>query len=208
MEALTRELWASQDRHEGDRWRLFQAVAGAVGGESVLYPGSFVDVAASFVWPAVTYVDIDRRAARFFADRHGVEEIVATHAGSPEDPVIEFLATDYTDTLALEPSAFDLLLSLYTGFVSQHCVGHLRVGGHLLAHPSHGDVALAALDERYRLVGVVTSGANGYEVSDRDLDTYLIPKKPELATAGAIRRAGKGIAYNRSAFAYLFRRIS
>jgi hypothetical protein len=49
-------------------------VAGRVEASRVLYPGSFVDVAASFVFPAVTYVDSDGRAAKFFDDVEGVDE--------------------------------------------------------------------------------------------------------------------------------------
>ncbi|MBT8164795.1 MAG: hypothetical protein HKO63_12290 [Acidimicrobiia bacterium] len=45
----TRKLWSDQNRHDGDRMRLFTAVWTAVGGETMLYPGSFVDVAPSVV---------------------------------------------------------------------------------------------------------------------------------------------------------------
>jgi len=83
MKRRTQELWAKQDQHTGDRWRLFSAVAEAVDATTVLYPGSFVDVAPSFVFPAVTYVDADDRAAAFFDDRAGVAEIIRTHPGSP-----------------------------------------------------------------------------------------------------------------------------
>lgn len=48
----------------------------AVDAATVLYPGSYVDIAASFVFPSVTYVDIDARAARFFSDSNGVDEII------------------------------------------------------------------------------------------------------------------------------------
>ncbi|MEZ5217710.1 MAG: hypothetical protein R2715_14270 [Ilumatobacteraceae bacterium] len=60
--------------------RLFAAVAGFVEASRVLYPGSFVDVTASFVFPAVTYVDVDRRTAKFFADREGHRD----HRGQPD----------------------------------------------------------------------------------------------------------------------------
>lgn len=60
MLPATRKLWSEQDRHEGDRHRLFAAVADAVSARTVLYPGSFVDIAPSVVWPLVTYVDTDR----------------------------------------------------------------------------------------------------------------------------------------------------
>ena len=36
--------------------------------QHVLYPGSFVHIAPSLLWPHVTYIDTDKRAARFFLD--------------------------------------------------------------------------------------------------------------------------------------------
>ena len=74
------------------RWRLFRAVAEAVDAKTVLYPGCYVDIAPSFVFPSVTYVDSDRRAPRFFGDEAGVREIVGSHTGAPVDPEIVFLS--------------------------------------------------------------------------------------------------------------------
>lgn len=112
MEDRTRRLWAKQDQHEGDRRRLFRTVAGAVHADAALYPGSYCDVAPSFVFPAVTYVDVDRRAAQFFADEDGVREIAAAHADAPAEPLIRFIHADYTDDLDLASGSFDLV-SLY-----------------------------------------------------------------------------------------------
>lgn len=208
MSDTTAELWATQDRHTGDRWRLFSAVGSAVDAESVLYPGCFVDVAPSFVFPAVTYVDIDKRAGRFFTDREGVLEIVAAHAGSPADPQIDFLPADYTTKLDLPEQHFDLLVSLYAGFVSEHCTQHLKVGGTLLVNPSHGDAAMASLDPRYELMGVVRSRSGDYRVDTTNLERYLVPKQPVVVTADLLHERGRGIAYTASPFAYLFRRIA
>lgn len=207
MRAGTRKLWEKQDQHEGDRWRLFQAIAEAVDADRVLYAGSYVDVAPSFVWPSVTYVDVDRRAARFFDDTEGVHEIIAAHPPPPERVVYDFIAGDYTDSLPFEPESFDLLISLYGGFVSEHCTRYLRVGGSLLVNPSHGDAALASLDHRYALSGVVQSRSGAYSVSVADLDTYLAPEKPDQVTRELVHRTGRGVAYTRSAFAYLFLRV-
>lgn len=44
----------------------FTTVARSVGASEVLYPGSYVDLVPSIVWPWVTYVDVDRRAGEFF----------------------------------------------------------------------------------------------------------------------------------------------
>ena len=152
MQSKTAELWGKQDQHEGDRRRLFSAVAGAVDATTVLYPGCYVDIAPSFVFESVTYLDIDKRAPKFFADVDGVREIVADHDG-PSDPEITFVHADYTSSLDLPDDHFDLLVSLYAGFVSEHCTGHLRVGGTLLVNPSHGDAAMASIDQRDRVAG-------------------------------------------------------
>ncbi|MEQ8718104.1 MAG: hypothetical protein RIE08_10910 [Acidimicrobiales bacterium] len=207
MRTKTAELWAEQDKHPGDHHRLFGAVAEAVDAETVLYPGSWCDVAASFVWPSVTYVDKDRRAVRFFDDPGGVREIIAAVAGAPADPEVGFIRADYTEPLPLAADGFDLLVSLYAGPVSRHCTSYLRVGGALLANPSHGDVALASIDPRLELSGVVTPRGGGYRATTADLEQYLVPKKPVEITAELIERTGRGVAYTNQAFAYLFRRV-
>jgi len=206
VRSTTADLWAKQDQHAGDRWRLFAAVADAVDAGTVLYPGSYVDIAPSFVWPAVTYLDVDRRAASFFDDCEGVREIIAMHPGGPADPQLAFINGDYTADLSLPDAAFDLLVSLYAGPVSRYCTRYLRIGGSLLVHPSHGDAALASIDERYELAGVVRSRSGTYTVSTDDLGTYLIPKSPVEMTVDVIEAAGRGVAYTKSPFAYVFRR--
>ncbi len=207
MQPATRDLWEKQDQHKGDRLRLFTAVRNAIAATSVLYPGSYVDIAASCVWPAVTYVDSDNRARKFFDDASGVLEIIATHPSAPENPLVTFIPGDYATDLGLPNGGFDLLVSLYAGFVSRHCTGYLRVGGHLLVNPSHGDAALASMDDRYELAGVVRSGSGGYSVSQTDLDSYLLPKRSQEVTPELVERTMRGVAYTRSPFAYVFERI-
>ena len=203
----TRDLWAKQDQHPGDRHRLFRAVGERVEAGTVLYPGCYVDVAPSFVFPSVTYVDVDDRAARFFSDRDGVNGIIASQAGAPADPQLHFVHQDYTGRLDLPEQGFDLLVSLYAGFVSEHCTGYLRIGGSLLVNPSHGDAALAAIDPRYRLSAVVLSRGGGYRVVDENLGSYLRPKQAVAVTRELIHERGRGIAYTKPAFAYLFERV-
>jgi hypothetical protein len=205
VQAFTSKLWAKQNQHPGDRLRLFTAVAGAIDACTVFYPGCYVDVAPSFVWPSVVYVDSDRRAARFFADASGVREIIAGHRRDPDQATVAFVPGDYTTDLALPIDTFDLLISLYAGPISAHCTHLLRPDGWLLVNPSHGDVALASLDDRYELDAVVRSRSGDYTVSRRGLDQYLVPKRPGELTVASIR--GRGVAYTTPAFAYLFRRV-
>lgn len=205
MQQRTQDIWGEQDRHRGDRLRLFTAVHDAVRPTTALYPGSFADIAPSFVIDEVTYVDTDRRAAQFFADTSGIETIIARYRRSASPVRWRFIHVDYRDRLPIPDAHVDLLISLYAGLVSERCSRYLRAGGLLLANASHGDAALAALDPRYELAAVVNSRRGEYRVSERDLGGYLVPKDPSHATAEHIRRTGRGIGYTRSAFAYLFR---
>lgn len=197
-------MWDNQNRHPGDRHRLFAAVTGIVDATSLLYPGSFVDIAASFVFDDVTYVDVDRRAQRFFSDETGVNEIIRRHRDSPA--TWRFIHSDYTADLGLEDGTFDLLVSLYAGFVSDACARYLRPGGWLVANPSHGDVALVSLNPDFELAGVVVSRSGDYQVRTKALDQYLIPKRDVQLTRESVRESGRGIAYTTSPFAYVFRK--
>ncbi len=204
----TRRLWEKQDQHVGDRHRLFAAVAEAVDVGTVLYPGSYVDLAPSFIWPSVTYVDVDRRAEQFFADEDGVTHLLVEHGVDPDRRAVRFEAADYTDDLDLDDGSFDLLVSLYAGFVSEHCTRYLRPGGFLLVNSSHGDAAMASLDPRFRLRGVVDSRAGRYTVRTDDLDTYFVPKRDIDVTVELLHETGRGVAYTKSPFAYLFERLA
>ncbi|MGI9528232.1 MAG: hypothetical protein ACR2NG_00845 [Acidimicrobiia bacterium] len=206
MAPTTLDMWQKQNRHEGDRERLFSAVRNHVGGTSALYPGSYVDIAASVVFPTVTYVDLDRRAAKFFSDTAGVLEIIEDEGGSSTASV-SFIHADYTEDLDLDVESFDVLISLYAGFVSESCTQHLRIGGALLVNPSHGDAAMASIDARYALSGVVLSDSGTYHITTEALDTYLVPKAEITITAALLHERGRGIAYTKSPFAYLFTRI-
>lgn len=205
MKDKTQALWEKQDQHKGDRWRLFQAVSAAVPARRVLYAGSYVDVAPSFVYDDVTYADMDKRAAAFFADTEGVRQIICDHGGNVNGRVA-FVHGDYT-ALDLPPDSFDLLISLYAGFISEPCGHFLRIGGHLLVNSSHGDAALAALDARFKLVAVVVSSNGRYGVTDQILDSYMVPKKPQEITRDSLMKSWRGIAYTKSPFAYLFERV-
>jgi hypothetical protein len=204
----TRDLWTKQNQHPGDRHHLFGTVAQWVSPAVVLYPGSFVDIAASFVFPNVVYVDSDRRAATFFSDTTGVDELVRENGRGSQTAQWEFLSADYTTDIGVEDESVDLLISLYAGFISEECTRYLKQGGHLLVNSSHGDAALASLDDRYRLAAAVRKHRNGYRTDATDLDTYLIPKTGHAPSRNAVLASGRGIAYTKPSAAYLFERIA
>ncbi len=156
----------------------------------------------------MTYVDVDRRAGRFFEDEGGIADLLAEHGVDPDHHAVRFVHADYSGDLDLADRSFDLLVSLYAGFVSEHCTRYLRLGGFLLVNPSHGDAAMASLDSRFRLRGVVVSRSGGYSVRTGELDTYLLPKRDVQITVEFLHGTGRGVAYSRSSFAYLFERVA
>ncbi len=207
------EFHAEFDRHPDDRIRLFGAIAEMLPATTpVLYPGSYVDIAPSVWFDDVTYIDKDNRAARFFAQTDAVAALIeakrqradtgATHLRT------RFHHLDYRDLIPLDDESVGLLVSLYAGFISEHCTDALAVGGTLLVNPSHGDAAMASIDPRYELSGILTARNGDYRIITSGLDQYLIPKRRQEVTVESLHASGRGITYTRSAFAYLFTRIA
>ena len=121
---------------------------------------------------------------------------------------MRFIVADYADPLDFNDGEFDLVVSLYAGFVSEACTRYLRVWGALLVNPSHGDAAMASIDERYRLIGGVTSRSDRYSVDSCHLDTHLIPERDVAVTKEYLHASGRGIGYTKSPFAYIFERVA
>lgn len=177
----------------------------------VLYPGSYIDLSPSFLFADVTYVDVDRRAAKFFADQDGVDALIrARHSDRAEGASHwRFFQADYVEPLEVDGGSVDLLVSLYAGFISTLCARYLRAGGLLLANDSHGDASMASLDPRFRLVAVLTEDDGQYQVIEGELADYLTPRKAGVEVdAAELRRTNRGVRYRKDAAMFVFERGS
>ncbi len=183
---------------------MFAAIAAEWHIERAFYPGCYLDLSPSTAIGAVTYLDLDKRAAKYFSTA-GLAASELAKWGADGMPRIEFIHADYTRPLPLQPGSFDLLISLFAGPVWEHCKSYLAPGGLLLANTSHGDASIAALDPDLELAAAVHHRSGRYRLDLADLDSYLIPKSVDPPDAEGIRRSGRGIAYTRTAFAYVFR---
>lgn len=199
------ETWATYRRSIGDRSGLFAALRRGWAPSRALYPGCFLDLSPSTAIPSVTYVDVDRRAARYFADEQAVAADLRGRTLPGAGVEVRFVRADYTAALPLPLGAYDLLVSLYAGPFWESCRHHLAPGGLFLCNASHSEASLAALDPALRLIAVVHGRADDYRVVTDRLDRHLVPRRPADADPDLIRRRGRGIAYTASAFAYLFR---
>lgn len=185
---------------------MFKLIRDAYGIRSALYGGSFVHVTPSFFIPTVTYIDMDRRAARFFESGEA-EAVVAANADYDESPTIRFLHQSYSDPFEIEP--VDLLISQYGGFVSEACSQHIRPGGFLVANNSHGDAGVAECDPRLRLVGVLRRNGEIFRLAPAT--EFFVPKRATLPDDPAerarhLRSLGRGVGYTKTAFSYLFQK--
>jgi hypothetical protein len=124
-----------------------------------------------------------------------------------EDSVISFRHKDYRKDIGELRESFDLLISQYAGFVSQFCKKYLKIGGILLVNNSHGDASMASIDDDYKFIGVLNKRRNKYSLSEKNLGSYFIPKKPREITREHLEKIKRGIGYTKSPTAYIFKRI-
>ena len=199
-------LYQKHHLDKGDeRLEMFVIIAKYFNIERILYPGSFVHVTPSFVFPKATYVDIEQRAKQFFASPE-LRKLISERQTYSREALVQFHHQDYTNHLPESDQSFDLLISQYAGFVSQHCKRYLKIGGWLLANNSHGDASMAYLDDEYEFIGIMNRRGNKFNFSMKNLGEYFIPKKDVLVTKEYLETIRRGIGYQKSAFAYIFRR--
>ena len=170
-----------------------------------VYPGSYIHISPSFIYPYAMYIDSDKQAIRFF-ESGSLTEIVKARKEYPEETRIIFQGIDYRKPVEGYRGEFDLLISQYAGFISGVCKPYLRVGGYLLVNNSHGDAGMAALDRDYQLIAAVHRRAGKYRLSTAALDEYFVPKNELSAPREFLLKRKKGIGYIKTATLYLFQR--
>ena len=135
------------------------------------------------MYPHTCFVDTERRAERFFADP-AVRDFVNERKVYSQEPCIRFHRADYVQELPEPKESYDLLISQYAGFVSQHCKQYLKVGGMLLANNSHGDASMAWLDQDFALVAAINRRGERFSLVE-DESRFLL-----CAKAGSDSHAG------------------
>jgi hypothetical protein len=116
------------ERSRGDLSGMFSLLADAFAIKRVLYPGSYIHLSPSFIFPSVVYVDTDKRAKKFFADRLSVDALVQRRKQYDGRPEINFHHADYATDLGGPDESFDLLVSLYAGLNTRLHRCHCRKG--------------------------------------------------------------------------------
>lgn len=186
----------------GNRKSLYRSVIKKYDIQSILYPGSHIDIAPSFLISNVIYVDNFKGAIRFFKDIEVIKEYINEHKEYDEPCEMRFINEDYTNPLDIAP--VDLIISQYAGFVGQATKKYLKSGGILLCNDSHADATLARFDQDYELVGIID---NSGHINRSNLGQYFKLAKDKTVDLEKVRQEMKGPKYTHKAQNYLFSKI-
>lgn len=192
-------------QNQSERPGLFRVIKDKYGCTSAVYPGSFVHITPSLIFPTTAYIDSDRRIQRFFNDPEVLKWVESNKEYRTESIVLGF-QQNYTKNLPDDIGKFDLLISQYAGFVSQDCKKYLNKNGILLVNNSHADAGLAFLDSDYELVAVINNNRGKWSINETGLDEYFIPKKEPHPSKESLLKTMRGIGYKKTASNYVFRK--
>ena len=204
VEKLYKQYYSNRAYEQLD---LFRLIKNKYGVEKTIYPGSFVHISPSFIFPDTVFIDSDRNAKKFFIQNE-LFGFIDKRKEYDEDPKISFYGIDYKKVVSKLIRQFDLLISQYAGFISNTCKEYLKIGGILLVNNSHGDAGLASIDQDYKFIATVHKSNGKYRISEASLGKYFIPKKPIEVTNDLLFEKQKGLSYTKTAHLYIFKRIS
>ena len=168
----------------------FRLVRENFGCRRALYPGSYLHVTPSLVFPEVCYVDSLKGVGAALSSPELLAYLGA-HREYPEDACVRCYEEDYTAFAAEPPASFDLLISLNAGFISQACRSFLKPGGLLLANNEHYDAARAHVDPAYRLIGALNEGSLLLDSSHPSLSAHFRTAKGEALTLEMVESDAK-----------------
>jgi len=202
--ALYKKYHTSRD---DDRIGLFTALHEKYNIKSALYPGSFVHITPSLVFPKVVYVDSYKKAKPFFAN-DAVYDFINEHKQYSQESIATFHEADYAKDFGEQEESFDLLISQYAGFISRACKKYLKVGGTLALNDSHGDASMAFIDPDYKFIAVYNRESDDkYIIDEKNLETYFIPKSSVKITKSHLEETQQGIKYKETPTGYIFEKI-
>lgn len=188
-----------------ERIGLFKFISENYACGAVLYPGCFIHIAPSFVFPHVVYVDKSPVAKNFFADQDAVLQFVNRNKIYKRSAYIHFIAHDYLQELPLAKGQFDILIALYAGDIAHACKKYLKTGGILVTNNFHKDAENAALDDEYQLISVVHRHKKTYAPVPND-SKHLSDSLKKAGAPKYIRQASQGIEYTEPDDYFIFRK--
>ena len=191
-----------------DRYDVFLEISKNFSIHKAMYPGSYIHITPSMIFPEVIYVDNFKKTESFFKNKLEILKYIEKQKIYKEKTTIDFILNDYWNDLSVPKGYYDLLISQYAGFVSQACKKYLRKGGILLVNDSHGDATLAKVDSDFDFIGVLKHGHRSYQFTSKDLDQYFTFKRDRPIDIDKVKKTMKGPKYKTTCEYYLFEKIT
>lgn len=205
---LSAEQQYKQYFRNGDRRGIFRLLVERFGIQSAIYPGNFIDIAPSFYIPITVYIDSFKKASKFFG-ANDFMDFISKNRAYIKTPIIRYYYSDYNLDFGEKVEEFDLLISLYAGLVSERFKKYLKKNGILLANNSNGDAGIAFLDDDFEFIAAIYKSNGQYRLTEKNLDKYFIPKKPELEISKEyIKKINRGVGFTKTSSAYVFKKIN
>ena len=159
---------------------VFRAVRDLIGVKRVVYPGSYVHLTPSLVFPRVCYMD----SVKGFGAAMQCDDLVPwldAHKEYSEPVELTPIETAYSRIPSTLLAGFGLMISLNAGAISQECKPLLSPGAHLLVNDSHYDAARAHVDDDYTLVAALSADGTD-ETGEEALRGYFVSKQGQRLT--------------------------
>ena len=141
----------------------------------ILYPGSWIHITPSLVFPCVVYVDNSTKIGKFFINSE-VIGYIKKHSKYKNKSRLVFYKSDYSKNFGEGKNSFDLLISLNSGFVSKDCAIFLKKHGLLLANNEHYDASMAYVDSKFKPIGVFKN-SNSLVLREEEIMSYFLTTK-------------------------------
>jgi hypothetical protein len=155
----------------------------------VMYPGSWIHLTPSLVFPYVVYVDNFAKMESMLSDPE-LLEYIGKYSEIYGELIIKVHQIDYRAEIPEEKTSFDLLISLSSGFVSQYCGLYLKKNGILFVNNEHHDATKAFEDKDFLPIGAFTS--NGKLIHQpKSIQEYFLTKKNEVITSEMVTENSK-----------------
>jgi hypothetical protein len=186
----------------GNRLSLYKKVIKKYEINSILYPGSHIDIGPSLIIPRVTYVDNFKGAVKFFKKIDEIKTYIDLNKEYLEPSEIVFINQDYNNKIEIDK--VDMIISQYAGFVGQATKQNLKKGGILLCNDSHGDATLSYNDSDFKLIAVINSNN---KIIEKNFEQYFKLSKDKLIDFEKVKKTMKGPKYLVSSENYIFRKL-
>lgn len=175
--------------------------------KKVLYPWCYVHITPSLIFPHVVYVDSFRNTYKFHESPE-VHNFIETHKEYPEESIHIFHQQSYNTDIPGDIESFDMIVSQYGWFVWKATKQYLKKWWILVCNNSHWDASMTSLDTDYKLIAVYNRKSDdNFSISEKNLENYLIPKKPSDLTKEHLEKTMRWIAYTKSPSGYIFEKI-